>query len=70
VRTNNNGLIDSGAELFGDATQLASGQRASDGFAALADLDENQAVDTFTSLFTDTLPVSEASNDFYWRKQA
>ncbi len=42
MRTNNNGLIDSGAELFGDATQLANGQRASDGFAALADLDENQ----------------------------
>ncbi len=39
MRTNNNGLIDSGAELFGDATQLASGQRASDGFAALADLE-------------------------------
>ncbi|MCZ2152777.1 MAG: hypothetical protein LC114_02560 [Bryobacterales bacterium] len=150
---NGNGLIDSGAELFGDATQLAGGQRASDGFAALADLDANQdgvvnaadaafsslrvwrdldqdgvtdagelltlaalgitglnvassshsqtlangnqiadlgtyirsdgqvgtlgqtadvnlAVDTFTSQFADTLPVSEAVNDYFWRKQA
>jgi hypothetical protein len=150
---NSNGLIDSGAELFGDATQLANGQRASDGFAALADLDENQdgvvnaadaafsslrvwrdldqdgvtdagelltltalgitglnvastshsqtlangnqiadlgtyirsdgqvgtlgqtadvnlAVDTFTSQFADTLPVSEAVNDISWEQAA
>jgi hypothetical protein len=33
---NGNGLIDSGAELFGDATTLTSGQKAADGFAALA----------------------------------
>jgi Ca2+-binding RTX toxin-like protein len=38
---NNNGLIDSGAELFGDATSLSNGQKAADGFAALADLDSN-----------------------------
>ena len=31
---NGNGLIDSGAELFGDATTLANGQTAADGFAA------------------------------------
>ena len=150
MRTN---LIDSGPDLFGDATQLANGQRASDGFAALADLDANQdgvvnaadaafaslrvwrdldqdgvtdagelltlaalgitglnvastshsqtlangnqiadlgtyirsdgqvgtlgqtadvnlAVDTFTSQFADTLPVREAVNDYFWRKQA
>ena len=38
---NGNGLIDSGAELFGDATTLANGTHAADGFAALADLDAN-----------------------------
>ncbi len=38
---NGNGLIDSGAELFGDATTLANGTKATDGFAALADLDAN-----------------------------
>ena len=150
---NGNGLIDSGAELFGDATQLAGGQTAADGFAALADLDANQdgvvnaadaafaslrvwrdldqdgvtdagelltlaalgitglnvastshsqtlangnqiadlgtyikadgqvgtlgqtadvnlAIDTFTSQFTDTLPVSEAVNDIHWEMAA
>ncbi len=40
-----NGLIDSGRELFGDATLLTRGalvgQHASDGFEALADLDVN-----------------------------
>jgi Ca2+-binding RTX toxin-like protein len=38
---NGNGLIDSGAELFGDETVLRSGKKAADGFAALADLDVN-----------------------------
>lgn len=42
---NGNGLIDSGAELFGDATTLTTGpnagQKATDGFSALADLDSN-----------------------------
>ncbi|MBQ4855820.1 calcium-binding protein [Rhodanobacter sp. B2A1Ga4] len=36
-----NGTIDSGSELFGDQTLLSNGQRASNGFAALADLDSN-----------------------------
>jgi Ca2+-binding RTX toxin-like protein len=36
-----NGMIDSGRELFGDQTLLANGERASDGFAALAALDSN-----------------------------
>lgn len=35
---NSNGLIDSGAEMFGDATKLTSNMRAVDG-TALADLD-------------------------------
>jgi hypothetical protein len=39
---NGNGLIDSGAELFGDETVLANGQKAAHGFAALAGLDSNQ----------------------------
>jgi hypothetical protein len=38
---NGNGLIDSGAELFGAATTLSNGTKAADGFAALADLDLN-----------------------------
>ncbi len=36
-----NGVIDSGRELFGNQTQLANGSQASNGFAALAELDSN-----------------------------
>jgi Ca2+-binding RTX toxin-like protein len=38
---NGDGIIDSGAELFGDSTPLADGSLASDGFAALAEQDTN-----------------------------
>lgn len=38
---NNNGTIDSGAELFGSATKLQNGKRAANGFEALKDLDSN-----------------------------
>ena len=38
---NGNGTIDSGKELFGDNTILSNGQKAKDGYAALADLDNN-----------------------------
>jgi hypothetical protein len=38
---NHNGQIDSGAELFGSATRLKDGTRASDGFKALAEFDDN-----------------------------
>ena len=38
---NGNGTIDNGNELFGVDTVLANGQKAADGFAALADLDSN-----------------------------
>ncbi|MBT0962389.1 calcium-binding protein [Denitromonas iodatirespirans] len=36
-----NGAIDSGRELFGNNTLLSSGEKAAEGFAALADLDSN-----------------------------
>ena len=36
-----NGSIDDGGELFGSATRLASGAFAGNGFAALAELDDN-----------------------------
>ena len=38
---NGNGLIDNGSELFGVDTVLSGGQKATDGFAALRDLDAN-----------------------------
>ncbi len=38
---NGNGLIDNGSELFGNNTLLNNGEKAANGFAALAELDEN-----------------------------
>lgn len=38
---NGNGIIDNGAELFGDNTKLADGSFAKHGYAALAKLDSN-----------------------------
>lgn len=39
---NHNGQIDSGAELFGNHTQLADGRKAANGFEALAAFDANR----------------------------
>jgi hypothetical protein len=39
---NGDGVINDGKELFGDQTLLKSGSRASNGFQALADLDDNK----------------------------
>jgi hypothetical protein len=36
---NSNGVIDDGSELFGNATPLADGERAGNGFRALAEID-------------------------------
>jgi hypothetical protein len=38
---NGNGFIDNGSELFGNNTLLNNGEKAANGFAALAELDEN-----------------------------
>ncbi|MBX9770765.1 MAG: hypothetical protein K2X29_05310, partial [Candidatus Obscuribacterales bacterium] len=38
---NKNGIIDDATELFGDFTILSNGEPAGSGFAALADIDEN-----------------------------
>lgn len=38
---NNDGIINDGKELFGDQTILSNGQKASNGFQALAELDSN-----------------------------
>jgi hypothetical protein len=38
---NGDGIINSGKELFGSGTELGSGQRATDGYAAMRELDLN-----------------------------
>ena len=38
---NHDGAINDGSELFGSSTKLANGERASDGYAALRELDTN-----------------------------
>jgi hypothetical protein len=38
---NQNGIIDDGSELFGNATRLLDGTQAANGFEALKDLDAN-----------------------------
>jgi len=57
------GLIESGAELFGSATRLADGSRATDGFQALSALDSSGdgLIDTSDTLFAQ-LQVWQDSN--------
>lgn len=52
---NHDGLINNGAELFGDSTLMGSGNKASDGFQALSQYDGNQdgVIDAFDTVFTD-----------------
>jgi Ca2+-binding RTX toxin-like protein len=60
-----NGLIDNGQELFGDHTLLANGKRATDGYAALADLDTNHdgRIDKLDQHFTDLRLWQDANQD-------
>jgi chromosome segregation ATPase len=41
IDLNGNGTIDSGRELFGEATQLPNGERAANGYAAMTQYDDN-----------------------------
>ncbi|SDJ07159.1 Haemolysin-type calcium binding protein related domain-containing protein, partial [Pseudomonas flavescens] len=60
---NDNGLIDSGAELFGNFTKLGNGQNAANGFLALSELDSNgdDKVDSSDELF-EQLKIWKDSN--------
>lgn len=62
---NGNGLIDSGAELFGDATPLSTGGIAGDGFEAVADLDENSdgVLDANDAVWQDLRIWQDANQD-------
>ncbi len=62
---NGNGTIDNGTELFGDNTVLNNGNTASNGFAALADLDSNQdgLIDTSDAAFADLRVWQDQNQD-------
>lgn len=55
------GSIEDGRELFGSGTRLASGGRASNGFLALSDLDENRdgRIDARDAAFADLVLWSD-----------
>src|SRR6266568_152492 len=62
---NGDGRIDSGRELFGNETMLASGEKAANGFAALAELDTNHdgVLDASDAAFADLKIWKDADGD-------
>ena len=62
---NADGIINDGSELFGNATTLADGSKASDGFAALAELDSNRdgRIDANDEVFTSLRVWMDANKD-------
>jgi len=62
---NRNGLIDSGAELFGTATQLPDGSTASNGFEALAQYDTNAdlSIDASDAIYADLRGWVDSNSD-------
>lgn len=59
------GQIDNGRELFGDQTLLSNGKKATDGYAALADLDSNKdgRIDAQDARFKDLLVWRDLNQD-------
>ena len=62
---NHNGIIDNGSELFGVDTVLANGQKATDGFAALRQLDSNNdgVFDARDAMFGEVRVWQDANQD-------
>ncbi len=62
---NGNGNVDSGAELFGNATRLSNGRPATNGFVALAELDGNRdgLIDATDAAFNSLQVWSDANRD-------
>ncbi len=62
---NGNGAIDNGGELFGNNTFLNDGSKAANGFAALADLDNNHdgKLDASDSAFTQLRLWKDSDSD-------
>ncbi|MFC1834438.1 hypothetical protein ACFL2Q_06855 [Thermodesulfobacteriota bacterium] len=64
---NGNGIIDDGRELFGDATILSNGEKASSGFQALVDFDNNAdgKIDAADPEFSQLRIWQDADSDGY-----
>lgn len=62
---NQNGSIDDGSELFGDQTVLSDGTKASDGFEALTQYDDNQdgVIDANDAIYDQLLVWQDAYED-------
>jgi hypothetical protein len=62
---NHDGSINGGTELFGEGTNLANGQKASNGYQALAELDSNAdgVVNTSDSGFADLMVWVDDNSD-------
>jgi len=64
---NNEGIINDGTELFGNQTILSNGQKASNGFQALSELDDNKdgKVDAQDSAFNQLKIWQDVDGDGY-----
>ena len=64
---NGNGIIDNGTELFGNETLLQNGQKAANGFQALAELDGNSdgKIDADDAAYTQLLIWKDINGDGY-----
>ncbi len=64
---NGDGIINTGKELFGDQTILQNGQRATDGFQALAELDSNSdgVIDISDTAFSNLKIWQDINGDGY-----
>ncbi|MBI3874303.1 MAG: hypothetical protein HY307_04810, partial [Arcobacter sp.] len=62
---NKDGIINDSSELFGDSTKLQDGQKATDGFAALAQYDDNKdgKIDVNDAIFKDLKVWKDSNSD-------
>ena len=65
IDLNHDGVVNSGAELFGSASVLASGEKAPDGYVALSELDTNHdgVIDSQDAAFADLRVWVDANSD-------
>ena len=65
IDLNGDGIINDGSELFGTSTLLADGTRAENGFAALAQYDENQdgRIDAQDAVFSQLTVWQDVNSD-------